>query len=417
MVSPRSLVWRTALALATAALAACSSGGALTEVTQTATPLPAGSTATPATADSTAAALATAIPAPAVIDQQGDVSAAHLDLLGADAQIDGDRVLAIFYLAGLPEELDSSTLEELDRFLWRVHVRRDAAPGPPMFTVDLTPRLPSAGVFSASGPSISYEPAAFEQSLDANRPPLNAWPAEMELDLEARVVRVAARLPDIDAETQVQVVTYRFVDGQYQPVEGDESPWFKPAAAAFDLGAALPTPERLRAESMPDGSTAYDLSARGLPVRFVVPPHWSLHTNSPTGSAGATPNEQTTAVLELGVRLVDLGAMPDLDSADSVLQRILSETAGAYEAVADAPPFDLPSGFEATALIRVRRTFQVGDERGRVLANWTSSEGASLRVVVAKVGDAALIGYLESTDWPRAEAALPYLSAMAITRN
>ena len=91
------------------------------------------------------------------------------------------------------------------------------------------------------------------------------------------------------------------------------------------------------------------------------------------------------------------------------------ETSGAYERVVPSAQYDLPPGFDATALLRVTRNFNIsGTEPGRVLNNWQGVVGSTLRVVDRKDRDRALVAYLEAAEWSEAEMVLPYLGQIRL---
>lgn len=127
------------------------------------------------------------------------------------------------------------------------------------------------------------------------------------------------------------------------------------------------------------------------------------------------PRDRTGSVLELGAMLIFADRMTSVATAEEVIAQLILETHGAYERVVPSPRYDLPPGFDATALLRVTRNFNIsGTEPGRVLNNWQGVAGSTLRVVVRKDRDRAVVAYLESADWSGAEVILPYLAQIRL---
>lgn len=203
---------------------------------------------------------------------------------------------------------------------------------------------------------------------------------------------------------------------QALPVLGVTAPvWAAGQVVPCPGGAPPPGPV---GSAQQDGSIAYNLTDVGLPLRVVAPPGWQLLAGSiERGTALLVPRERSATVLELGVIVASASTdrFPGVLTSEDVIAQLIRESGGAYERVAPSPQYDLPSGFDATALLRVKRSFNIaGADPGRFLNNWQGAEGSTLRIVVSKGRERTVIAYLEASDWSGADALLPYLSQVRV---
>lgn len=345
-----------------------------------------------------------------VTDPRGDAPAFHLDLVGARASVQGDRLLVVFGFDALPDQRDQAALRALPPFQWRAQV----SPGigaEPRFVIDVNPRV---HVGPAGTANLVVVPEAHEVRLDApGAPPFDYWPAAVELDRVLAEVRIAVRLPDLGPGAQVQLLTYED-RGAGGPVEADQTSRFTPDAAPFELGLALPAPQRLASAIAEDGSVIYDLTSRGLPVRFVPPPGWVLDTTRlASGLVTARPPEDAGGgFLEFGVKVSDLSAAPHLLTGPAVLQRLNVESAGAYEQPPQEP-FRVPQGFHGSVLVRAVRSSELGAEP-LLLDHWRFREGSTLRLMVGIAGTHVVLAYVEASDWASAVEFLPWLQRVEL---
>ncbi len=139
-----------------------------------------------------------------------------------------------------------------------------------------------------------------------------------------------------------------------------------------------------------------------LPVVLPTPADWfEVPRPANLGAYGVTyiPFGVTPGTIAMGARSSEVGDV----SAREVIDRVISESEGGFELLADDGEFELPTEFEATALPRATREIRNQYQPAQLLEWWFSAEGEITRWVVAVRGGQAIIVVLGALDWEQAK--------------
>jgi bifunctional DNase/RNase len=154
----------------------------------------------------------------------------------------------------------------------------------------------------------------------------------------------------------------------------------------------------------------HDLRQLGLPLLLTTPSGWRPWPEPGPLEVNLAPGESTPGQLGITVTSKRLAGA----TSQQVLERVLEESEGAFELAEESDTFQLPDGFDVTALVRTVRQFANAGEPGKLLYHWLSLEGATTRWVIGQVEGNTIIVVLEALDWTQAGEVEQLLSRMRV---
>ena len=160
-------------------------------------------------------------------------------------------------------------------------------------------------------------------------------------------------------------------------------------------------------------AVTHDLRLLGLPLLLTTPAGWQPWPEPGPLEVNLSPGESAPGQLGITVTSKRLTGA----NSQQVLDRVSEDSEGAFELVEEETSFQLPAGFDATALVRTVKQFANAAEPDKLLYHWLSLEGATTRWVIGQVEGNTIIVVLEALDWGQGREVEPLLSRMRVVTS
>jgi len=162
----------------------------------------------------------------------------------------------------------------------------------------------------------------------------------------------------------------------------------------------------------------YQLASVGIPGSIVIPSDWEM--NSQMGyvdarSPGSDPAALSSEYTIFGAFRFDL---LQEESPEAALNRLIKESAGAFELIA-RNDIELPPGFTETILVESTKTMNLSvfETRESVLGSWIATSGLMTRFAFGSVNGQPVMAFIEASSLDKSRIADVLLKRIQLGHN